>query len=154
MKGKKAFTLMELLASLALLGLVLLAANSSELNVRIFLNKEIEKFSLLKDATYALDYIIKTARTATTAESISNGILFRIYEPQASGLKLERRVSFQLVNENLNCEDAFSGFSGILVKNVKTFNTEINANLVTIEIVLAKNKQELRLKSYACLQND
>jgi prepilin-type N-terminal cleavage/methylation domain-containing protein len=154
-QGVGGFTLLELMAALALIGLIILAANSSELNTRVFLNKELSRFTLLKNASYALSSIVKAIRIASSITPSGNKLILDIYEPdKISGVKVHKIIEYTFSDNKIEyTRDDFWGFSGTLVNDVKSFNYSKTGDLIKISIELEKNDQNIKLESYATTQN-
>lgn len=133
------FTLLELMLAMALLGLIIFAANSAELNARRFLNIDLSRSMLVRDGSYVLDEIAKMIKMGSSVTKLSNGIQITINDPQNGSQTIQyyRKDSNELYCDNSYLEVLAGGaFKGVLLKNVIGFAASNNAGLWTVSITL------------------
>lgn len=161
----KGFTLLELMVAVILLGIVVFAVNSAELNARRFLNIDLARSILIRDGSYVLDEIAKMVKMGSAVTAITNGVGITINDPMQGSMTVEyykdesRRLNYN--NPYLQILAGEPG-SGVLIRNVENFEVSISGNLCTLTLTLwdsdwqtwdPEKQRQVTLSTCAQMQN-
>jgi prepilin-type N-terminal cleavage/methylation domain-containing protein len=149
-KKQKGFTMMELVITMCISSIVILAGGAVLATSHKQWNKALNEVNLQRDGSYIMLELSRSIRSGTSAAIVdADGEAIKIYDNEGDW----KKISIGTGGNDIKCEIEGQTAQTIIDRDLEGLQFNIESNKVTIDLKLKKDNQQLHLVSTVVMRN-
>ena len=149
-KKQKGFTMMELVITMCISSIVILAGGAVLATSHKQWNKALNEVNLQREGSYIMLELSRSIRSGTSAAIVdADGEAIKIYDSEGDW----KKISIGTEGNDIKCEIEGQTAQTIIDRDLEGLQFNIESNKVTIDLKLKKDNQQLHLVSTVVMRN-